>query len=337
MTVGSATWAVAPGIGLSLAIATLATGIAALIGGPAILYALLMGLPLYGMTRGERWRTGIDFAGRQILRIGVALLGARITADQLLVLGWTPIVTVLVAVVGTMALAILLARCLGLSTGFGVLTGGATAICGASAALAISAVLPRHPDHERDTLFAVLGVTFLSTLVMVVYPGIATLVGLSPNAAGLFLGGAIHDVAQVVGAGYMMNPATGDVATFTKMLRVAMLLPVVLAIIVVVSRLQAAKDRQTDVGVRAKTPGLPWFLVAFAVLVLINSVGLLPPTAVEGLVTLSTWCLVTAIAALGMKTSLKAMASLGLRPVALLLAETIVIAGLVLAVIFLMG
>ena len=324
--------AAAPGLGLAVAAAAVATGAAAWIGGPAILYALLIGLPLYGVTRAGRWQPGIALAGRGVLRLGVALLGARITADQILALGPGPIVTVLVAVLGTIGVAVLLARWLRLPIGFGVLTGGATAICGASAALAISAVLPRHADHERDTLFAVVGVTFLSTVVMVLYPGLAVLLGLRPDQAGLFLGGSIHDVAQVVGAGYMMGPATGDVATFTKMLRVAMLLPVVLAITLVVARLARADRAAGD-----RTPGLPWFLIAFAALVGINSVGVLPPALVDGMVTLSGWCLVTAIAALGMKTSLKAMAGMGLRPLTLLVAETVVIAVLVLAAVLALG
>lgn len=318
----------APGVCLSITVAWVATVIAAWIGGPSILYALLIGLPLYAVTRGARWQPGIALASRSILRLGVALLGARITADQILALGPAPVVAVLLGVVGTIGFAVLIARWFDLPPAFGVLTGGATAICGASAALAISAVLPRHSDHERDTLFAVIGVTFLSTVVMVLYPGLAVLMGLSPDQAGIFLGGSIHDVAQVVGAGYMMGPVTGDVATFTKMLRVAMLLPVVLAITIVVARLSRANGAAGGL-----TPGLPWFLVAFAGLVVINSLGVLPGALVDAMVTLSGWCLVTAIAALGMKTSLKAMAGMGLRPLTLLVAETVVIAALVLGAV----
>ena len=111
-----------------------------------------------------------------------------------------------------------------------MLSGGAAAICGASAALAISAVLPRDKHHDRFTLMVVIAVTVLSTLAMVLYPLIARAMNLNPDLAGLFFGGTIHDVAQVVGAGYTLGPATGDIATIVKLFRVAMLAVVVLLV-----------------------------------------------------------------------------------------------------------
>ena len=113
------------------------------------------------------------------------------------------------------------------------------AICGASAALALAAALPAHPQKERATLFTVVSVSALSTLAMIVYPMIAQALGLDARAAGIFLGATIHDVAQVVGAGYAMSQQTGDVATFVKLLRVAMLLPVIV-VAVLLSRRQAS-------------------------------------------------------------------------------------------------
>ena len=94
---------------------------------------------------------------------------------------------------------------MGFQSLFGLLSGGATAICGASAALALAAALPAHPLKERATLFTVVGVSALSTLAMIVYPMIAHALGLDSRAAGVFLGATIHDVAQVVGAGYSMS------------------------------------------------------------------------------------------------------------------------------------
>src|SRR4029078_9955975 len=108
-----------------------------------------------------------------------------------------------------------------------LLTGGATAICGASAALALAAAMPAHPQKQRATLFTIVGVSTLSTLAMIVYPSGAQARGLAPRTADIFLGATIHDVAQVVGAGYSLSPETGDVATVVKLLRVAMLLPLI--------------------------------------------------------------------------------------------------------------
>jgi uncharacterized integral membrane protein (TIGR00698 family) len=131
----------------------------------------------------------------------------------------------------------------------------------------------------------------------------------------VFLGGTIHDVAQVVGAGYMISPQAGDVSTYVKMLRVAMLLPVVLTIAFVLSRHAASTEKRG-------TPLLPPFLIAFAVLVAVNSTGAVPTEIVKGVENISRWCLVTAIAALGMKTSFKDLVAVGWRPVGLMVAET---------------
>src|SRR4029453_3406525 len=146
---------------------------------------------------------------------------------QVVALGWEPAALGGGAGVSTIAISILVARLMGFDARFGLLTGGATAICGASAALALSAALPAHPGKERATLFTVIGVSALSTFAMVAYPMLVQALGLNPQQAGIFLGGKVHDVAQVVGAGSSLSPETGDAATLVKLLRVAMLLPVI--------------------------------------------------------------------------------------------------------------
>ena len=135
-----------------------------------------------------------------MLRLGVALLGVRITLGQIASLGIAPVLTVVVGVASTILIGFLLARRLRLSDMFGVLSGGAVAICSASAALAIASVLPHDKDRERDTTLTVVAVTALSTLAMILYPVFATSIGLDHRHAGVFIGGTIHDVAQVVGA-----------------------------------------------------------------------------------------------------------------------------------------
>ncbi len=280
---------------------------------PVMLFALLFGMAFHFLHEGGRCVAGIEFASRSVLRAGVALLGARITLGQIESLGIAPVLTVIVGVATTILFGFLLARRLGLAPLFGVLSGGAVAICGASAALAIASVLPRHENSERDTILTVVSVTALSTLAMILYPIFATSIGLDHKLAGVFIGGTIHDVAQVVGAGYTISPETGDIATYVKLLRVAMLLPVVFAISLAVARNGGAKGSQ---------PTLPMFLIGFALLVVANSFGLLPRIATDFANDVSRWCLVAAIAALGMKTSFKDLFAAGLRPVGLMVAET---------------
>ena len=312
-----------PGVLASLVIAIAATFLSEHYGGPVMLFALLLGMAFYFLSQEGQCVAGIELASKRVLRIAVGLLGAQITVSQILSLGISPVLTVIGAVLLTIMFGVGAARVMGLTRSFGLLTAGAVAICGASAALAISSVLPKTDTHERDTVFTVIGVTTLSTVAMVVYPMVIAFFDLDHTGIGLFLGGTIHDVAQVVGAGYSVSEESGNVATFTKLLRVAMLLPVVIS-------LSALYHSHPDTAAGKRLPG---FLVVFAALVLLNSTGLIPTPLLALIKSVSRWCLVTAIAALGMKTSLKAMAEVGGRSIALIVAETVFLAGLVLVVV----
>lgn len=319
-----------PGLLVCLTIGLATTFLSDHYGGPTILYALLLGMAFHFLSQEGRCVAGVEFAARTILRFGVALLGARITAGQVVQLGLGPVLLVVAGVVSTILVGRLLARLLGLDKELGLLTGGAVAICGASAAMALSAVMPRSEHAERNLILTVVGVTTLSTIAMVTYPLLVKAMGLAHIPAGVFLGGTIHDVAQVVGAGYIISPETGDVSTVVKLMRVAMLVPAVLAFSMLFRQAQAGQESGQASG---KMPMLPGFLVAFVALVLVNSLGLIPQ-AVAGMANdLSRWCLVTAIAALGIKTSLEKLAVVGWKPVALMAGETVFLALLVLAAV----
>ena len=275
--------AIYPGLAACLVIGLAASWLAQHYGAPVMLFALLIGMAFHFLHENGRCVAGIEFASRQILRIGVAMLGARITIEQIASLGILPVATVVVGVTTTILIGLVVADRMGLPRLFGVLSGGAVAICGASAALAIASVLPERRDSERDTILVVVAVTGLSTLAMIFYPILTTSLGLDGIHAGIFLGGTIHDVAQVVGAGYMISQQTGDIATYVKLLRVAMLAPAVLTITMVLRR---GPDGETR-----KTPIIPGFLLGFVALVAINSVGLLRPWTVTFATDTSRWCL----------------------------------------------
>ncbi|AWY38932.1 putative sulfate exporter family transporter [Pseudomonas putida] len=319
----SRTRELAPGFIVSLIVAAAASFLSEHYGAPVMLFALLLGMALNFLADDGRCKAGVEFTARTVLRIGVALLGMRITLEQMAALGWKPIALVVILVVVTIGVSVIAAKALGFQRLFGMLTGGATAICGASAALALAAALPNHPQKERATLFTVIGVSALSTMAMIVYPMIANWLHLSPQLAGVFLGATIHDVAQVVGAGYSMSTETGDTATVVKLMRVAMLLPVIVTA-AMITRMQGADPTGK------RPPLLPWFAVGFLVLACINSTGWVVP-AVQGAVNdLSRWCLVISISALGMKTRLKELASVGIKPILLMVGETVFLVVLVL-------
>ncbi|ATU44972.1 putative sulfate exporter family transporter [Acinetobacter junii] len=327
MNLGQRSRELMPGFIVSAVVAAAASFLSEHYGAPVMLFALLLGMGLNFLSIEGVCKLGIEFTSRTVLRLGIALLGMRITLDQITALGWQPVALVISLVVITISISIVAAKVLGFNRLFGMLTGGATAICGASAALALSASLPNHPQKEKATLFTVIGVSALSTLAMIVYPMIARWLELPPQLAGVFLGATIHDVAQVVGAGYSMSTETGDTATVVKLMRVAMLLPVIVCA-AMITRMQGV-DSSGE-----RPPLLPWFAVAFFVLACINSTGWVPTIIQTGVNELSRWALIIAISALGMKTQLRELAKVGIKPILLMIGESIFLVVLVISLIY---
>ena len=319
-----------PGFMLCAVIAVAATFVSEHYGGPQFLYALLIGIAFHFLSDNDKCIPGIETSAKKLVRVGVALLGARIVASDVSDLGLAGVGALIGAVGLTIGFGLLMARMLGLPIMLGLLSGGGTGICGISATMAISSTLPATRDNERYTLLTAIGIAIFSTVAMVLYPLIVKTTGMSTAEAGLFLGGSIHDVAQVVGAGLIISPDVGDAATLAKMFRVAMLMPVV-----VILALTFHAERKKSKNGGSKTPILPLFLVVFAALAAANSMGLLPKQLVAISSEVSRWCLVISISALGVKTSLEKLAELGWKPIALMSSEAIFVAGYMLLVVYL--
>ena len=319
-----------PGFMLCAVIAVAATFVSEHYGGPQFLYALLIGIAFHFLSDNDKCIPGIETSAKKLVRVGVALLGARIVASDVSDLGLAGVGALIGAVALTIGFGLLMARLLGLPTMLGLLSGGGTGICGISATMAISSTLPATRDNERYTLLTAIGIAIFSTVAMVLYPLVVKTTGMSTAEAGLFLGGSIHDVAQVVGAGLIISPDVGDAATLAKMFRVAMLMPVV-----VILALTFHAERKKSETAGSKTPILPLFLVVFAALAAANSMGLLPKQLVAISSEVSRWCLVISISALGVKTSLEKLAELGWKPIALMSSEAIFVAGYMLLVVYL--
>jgi len=296
-------------------------------GGPQLLYALLLGLSLNFLNSNTQLACGIALCARTVLRAGVALLGARITISQISTLGIETAVLVCTTTLLTIGFGLLLAGALRRSNDEGLLSGCAVGICGASAALAVLAVLPQTKTNERFALLTVVGVTLLSTVAMIIYPiGLKT-IGFSDNQSGIFLGATIHDVAQVVAAAMILGDKVGDTATVVKLFRVALLMPISMAIALLYRQ---HLTPMTASPPSPKLPLLPSFLVVFVVLVGIGSFGLIPTVLIDLSTHVSRWMLVIAIAAAGIKTSFSDIRELGWKPVFMLVGETVFLATLVL-------
>ena len=297
--------------------------IAARYGGPVMLYAILFGIAFNFLNDEPKCADGIRFASKRILQLGVILLGAGVTLGEIAALGVATAALVVGAVTATITIGWAIGRAGKLSSAHAVLSSGAVAICGASAAMAIASVLPQSKDSERNLLLTVVGVTTLSTLAMVVYPSLTHLLGFSDMRAGIFLGATIHDVAQVIGAGFIVSDEAAEVAAVVKLMRVTLLAPAVLAIALIFAR----SSGNTDAASRA----FPVFLIGFAALMIANSTGVIGEDMRAFLSDASRWSLVTAVSALGVKTSLKDLFEVGPRPVIVLISQTVFLAGFVVA------
>lgn len=312
-----------PGIVLCATVAMAASFLTAHYGAPVMLFALLLGMAFNFVDPSGKCEPGVTFASKTLLRLGVALLGARVTLANMTDLGPIPFFLAIAGVLLSMGAGVLLCRVIGKPSSFGVLTGGAVGICGASAALALASVLSQGAKgvSERDTVFTVVSVTALSTVAMVVYPILAQLLHLDETQAGIFIGATVHDVAQVVGAGFSISEKAGNTATIVKLMRVAMLVPVI-AIIAML-----AQDRIRNGSEREAAPTrFPVFLIGFVALMTLNSLGLIPATASVAMADTSRWLLVLAIAGLGTKTSFGQLIEVGPTAAAIILVETAAVA-----------
>jgi uncharacterized integral membrane protein (TIGR00698 family) len=301
-------------------------------GVPAMLMALLLGIAFHFLAEEGRCVPGIEFTSKTVLRLGVALLGMRISFGLLVDLGAATVALIIGTVIATILVGLIGARLLGRGWRLALLTGGSVAICGASAAMAIAAVLPKNEHSERNLLFTVMGVTLLSTIAMVIYPIIAQQFGLDDREIGIFIGGTIHDVSQVVGAGFSVSQEAGDTATLVKLIRVIMLAPVVLVFALVIRAMAIPADPGA-----ARPPLIPGFVFGFLILATINSFGFIPEVMSKVAGDASRWALLIAIAAVGMKSSLKRIFDVGGQAITLILAETVFIGVMILIGIALLG
>lgn len=297
-------------------------------GVPVILAGLLLGLAMNFAAGDARTHDGLDLVSRHGLRGGIVLLGFQVTVFQVMAMGIVPFLGLALVMTAALLAALAAARATGQSPSVGLLAGGATAICGASAALALYGVIGRERvDQALFTLTLVI-LAAASAIALVTYPPLTQMLGFSDAQAGFLTGAAIHDVAQAIGAGFAVSDVAGAQATVVKLTRVALLAP-----LVTLAALWIARVEPLPAGVgRAKVPVLPGFILAFLALVGINSLVTFPPELAGHALTLSKTLLLLAVTATAMRTRTDLLLGLGWRSVMPVLAATI--ASLVVALAF---
>ncbi|RBO83311.1 YeiH family protein [Marinomonas aquiplantarum] len=281
-----------PGIMLAMVMGLSAAFLSEHYGAPVMLMALLLGMSFNFMSDSEKTGQGLEFSATSLLRIGVALLGARITISSLTDFGWPTLLLTAALILSVIMTGVLAGRLL---------------------------KLPKNQNTNRSVVFTIVGITAMSTAAMIVYPMFANWLGLDERQTGFFLGATIHDVAQVVGAGYGVSDYAGDNATVVKLFRVAMLAPIVFVLALMLAR------KNKGQGAAMRFP-IPPFLLVFIALVVMNTMNWLPALMVNILADLSRWSLVFAIAAIGMRTQLNKLKEVGMAPLVLLVSETIFMA-----------
>lgn len=285
-----------PGVCLALAIALGASLIAPVLQWPAALIVLVCGFALGRLRRPSALEPGLLLAKHGLLKIGIVLLGANISLVSILQIAPSMLAAVPGLVVLTIFIGCLTARVIGAPSSFGYLAGGAVAICGASAALAIYLGLPASKRNEGQLALSIFGVTVLSTVAMIAYPVVLSLLGFDDRTIGLVLGASIHDVAQVVGAGLSVSDDAGELAILVKMVRV-LCLPIVVIMAGIMFRDTTSNFTKSHIGI-------PWFIVGFFIAVVTNATGLISPFLAPYLKYMSTILLLTAIGALAMQIEL---------------------------------
>ncbi len=258
------------------------------------------------------WGIGVNFTARRLLRIAVAFYGLNISIQQIIEVGLPGLAVSVAVVVGTLLIGTVAGqRLLGLDRDTAMLTAAGSAICGAAAVLAFEPTLRAAPHKSA---VAVATVVLFGTLSMFLYP-VAYHAGWLPldtQALGIYIGGTVHEVAQVVGAASNIDPATTEVATIVKMTRVALLVPVLL----VLGLWLRSRSSQEGAQGGQRLP-IPWFAVGFLVLAIINSIDILPADLIAAIRRLDIFLLTMAMTALGIETRFAQIRKAGPRVMAL--------------------
>ncbi len=357
-----------PGLGLAAAIAVVSTvvgRIAPVVGSavPGIVIGVILGVII---RPGARLRPGIAFAGRFVLQLSVVILGTQLSIGAVARVGVASLPVMLGTLIICLGAAWLFGRLLGVVGDVRTLIGVGTGICGASA---IAAVAPAIGAVSADIAYAVSTIFLFNIAAVVVFPVIGHALGMSQHAFGLFAGTAVNDTSSVVAAASTYGSAAANDAVVVKLVRTLMIIPITIALAAVVGRRRAAAAPDaaaapgavtaSDAAAHADTQEasappepsatsaapppapvrmsfgrairlVPWFLIGFLLMALVNSTGVIPGPAHTVLASVSLFLIATALSAIGLSTDLGALRRAGARPLLLgaLLWVTVILSSL---------
>lgn len=312
--------AVAPGLTIAVlvAVAAIPLGHAVpVIGGPV--FGIILGI-VAGAALGprERLRPGLAFASARVLQGAIVVLGATLSLRQVITVGRSSLPVLLGTLAVALAGAWVLGRLLGVRGDTQTLIGVGTAICGASAIAAASAVLKPKASHVAYAIGTIFTYNIIAVLT---FPAIGHLLHMTPGSFGLWAGTAINDTSSVVAAGYSFGAGAGPYAVVIKLTRTLTLIPIVLALALFAARREARATTETSTAFRWRT--VPWtkvvplFLIGFIAASALDTIGVVPIGWHSGLSAVGTFMITTALAGIGLSLDAKELRAAGHRPLLL--------------------
>ena len=273
-----------------------------------MILSTIIGMAIQNIIGTPTWaKPGVALALKPLLRAGIVLLGFKMVMSEIAEVGLGGFLIIAATLVSTYFVTKWFGRILNANVRTAELIAVGTSICGASAIIAVNSVI-RGKDEE--VAYSVACITIFGTVSMFLFPLVGTVLGMNDPAFGLWSGSAIHEVAQVIGSGFQFSEDAGQVATVSKLSRVVLLAPMVVAISFAARRNPANVDA---LAVPTKFP-VPWFVVGFLVVVILNSVYSVPDSVRSGLGQVSAFFLAMALGAMGLETDFKKLRALGLKP-----------------------
>ena len=304
-----------PGMFLTAAIAAAAFELRQLSGITALsplIIAIVLGMALRnsaGVPAG--FKPGIVFGMRRVLRGAIVLLGLQLSLSQVAEVGGTGLGIIALTLAATFLFTKWLGRRLKVDGKLAELIAAGTSICGASAVIATNTVTR---GSDEDVAYAVACVTVFGSASMLLYPALAGLLQLTPHAFGLWAGASIHEIAQVVAASFQNGASAGEFGTIAKLSRVMLLAPMIFCLGYFYAARQSA-DRAAPPD--AQRVPVPWFVLGFVAMILVNSLGVIPTLEKTYLVQATTFLLTVALAAMGLETDFRKLRASGWKPLLL--------------------
>ena len=257
----------------------------------------------------ESWTPGIIFTTKKILRWGIILYGFRLTFQNILNVGWSGFFMSLLMLSSTFIIGYFLGtKIFRFDKNTSILISAGSSICGAAAVLATEPVINA---KAYKSVIAVSTVVIFGTLSMFLYPLAyqAGWIPLNPKEMGMYIGGTVHEVAHVVGAGNAISPEVANIAIIVKMIRVLLIAPFLIILGLWLSKKANLSSKSSKIQVT-----IPWFAVFFILVAGFNSLNLLPLKSIHYIISLDTFLLTMAMTALGMETNFSKFKNVGLKP-----------------------